>query len=709
MSTRHLSAVLLTLATSFVAASSADAGFGDWLFGRTPTTYAAGYAPTAVVPMGAAPVGVSPVAGYQAQMQTYDNPSVYTGRPVVSGYGTPSGYGANRTAYQLPPSGTVAPVSNWTPLNPAGSGYAANYGAQPTLPPAAAAPTPWAVTNTTVGPPVGAQPFNTVPTMAAPALSYRPSLVQPSLAQPAFGRPNVGGEVPIARALRGANTTSNPFYGTGNVYPNTFGAVPQPYAAGYGTSQITPAASLNGPVIDPLFPNAPRPRVGGLARFFGSLLGTNYQSSYYRAPITYYRPMTAVDPITGTTVTTQQACSSYVQQLQRTPYNSFQPGGGLLPGGFGNQGTTVTPIGPPMPCGSGGCGIAASPAPQPYGPNPYAANPGYAQNPNYAPAPNYGPQFDNSSSFDNQGAVGQVGGIDSPNDRDVIPIPSTEPRGGYYQQNTQPLTGRPESSARGTDQDNVGQPRLESARPRNDEDTYRDGLYRRDVTPYADEDFNKKEDVDQSSYYKSPIDDEPVDLNGPLGRSRYQAQPRYTPEPRQSREQSYTQLAPVAPPLSQPRAQQPVSRTEATAERPVAPAYSTLRPIPDPNPEPSPFRQRDAEANRVTQPSFDITPRYESKMPGPNSESPNSESLGIQAPSVRDLDIRAPKLPPATEQPSADDGWYKRGTANSASARVRVPVREANLSLKQFQGKRPSAPAKSIEPILRDTDGWLPL
>ncbi len=672
MSTRHFSAVLLSFAATIVTAAPADAGFCDWLFGRTPTSYSAGYAPPAVVPVG----------GYQAQMQTYDNPSVYTGQPVANGYA------ANRTAYQLPPTGTVAPVSSWAPANPApgysapgysapgysAPGYSANFAAPPSLATPPAAPTPWTVTNTTVGPPVSAQPaFGNA------------AVGNPVFGTPAFGRPNTGGEVPIARALRGANTTSNPFYGTGNIYPNTFGAARQPYAAGFGTSQITPAASLNGPAVDPLFPNSPRPQVSGLARFFGSLLGTNYRSSYYRAPITYYRPISSVDPITGTTVTTQQACSSYVQQLQRTPYNSFQPGGGLLAGGLGNQATTVTPIGPPMPCGSGGCGITANAAPQPYGPNAFAASPSYAPVPNLAP--NYGPQFDSRSPFDSRisadssGPVGQVGGIDSPSDRDVIPIPSTDPGSSFYQQNTRPLTGPPNSSASGSDRDNVPQPRLESARPRNDEDTYRDGLYRRDVTPFGDEDLDPKKPIDQSSYYKSQIDDEPTDLNGPLGRYRYQPQTRVAPEIRQPNEQSYTRLTPVTPPTARIRTELPVSPpTEPRSIEP--PAYSTLRPIPDPNPEPSPFRRRDSEANQVTQPNPDSTTRYESRL-------------------------QAPKLPPATKQPSTDDGWYKRGTTNSASARISVPVREANLSLKQFS--REPAPAKSLKPILRDSGGWLPL
>jgi hypothetical protein len=44
-----------------------------------------------------------------------------------------------------------------------------------------------------------------------------------------------------------------------------------------------------------------------------------YASQYYRAPTTYYRPVTSFDPRLGTTVTTLQPCTSYQYQAQRVP------------------------------------------------------------------------------------------------------------------------------------------------------------------------------------------------------------------------------------------------------------------------------------------------------------------------------------------------------------------------------------------------------
>lgn len=44
-----------------------------------------------------------------------------------------------------------------------------------------------------------------------------------------------------------------------------------------------------------------------------------YASQYYRAPTTYYRPVTSFDPRLGTTVTSLQPCTSYQYQAQRVP------------------------------------------------------------------------------------------------------------------------------------------------------------------------------------------------------------------------------------------------------------------------------------------------------------------------------------------------------------------------------------------------------
>ncbi len=402
MLTRRTLIFLLAAVASLTTNRHADAGrFCDWLFGRSQppvvvgyAPYAAGYAPYAV---GYAPAAGQPVirqrvvmptaqpvttplstggpantaatsGAYQAQRPAYDNPSVYTGLPVIMAPGP------TQTSYRLP---TAAPVA-------------------------------------TQAAPVLTQPAPVVMQAAPTVSAYRPVVE-------AYRQTN--NTVPLTRVLRGgAATTSNPFYGTGNVYPNNYQTLR--YPAAYPTTAATVVA--------------PQPR-GGLSRFFGSW-GTNYRSSYYRTPITYYRPVTSVDPVTGTTVTVQQPCTSTVQQLRRTPYNSL----------FAQGAPLVTPA-PSSSCGSG----CTSPA---------------------APSTYLGPAVTTTpfSGAQTHGGVGQVGGIASPSDRNVMPIPSTDP--SYLQQpaypqtpgytpNTQPLTGPPPTTGGSGDLQPVPQPQMESKRP----------------------------------------------------------------------------------------------------------------------------------------------------------------------------------------------------------------------------------------------------
>jgi hypothetical protein len=51
----------------------------------------------------------------------------------------------------------------------------------------------------------------------------------------------------------------------------------------------------------------------------GVLPTGSYQTTLNNVPTTYYRPVTSLDPATGTTVTTLQPCTSYQQQVLRTP------------------------------------------------------------------------------------------------------------------------------------------------------------------------------------------------------------------------------------------------------------------------------------------------------------------------------------------------------------------------------------------------------
>lgn len=359
----------------------------DWLFGRQPT-YSAYYpyaAPVTTAPVSASPISANPISaspayvpansgvvqaqrpaygyGTTATVQSFDNPSVYTGLPVNS----------SAMAVQRLPVTSTAPVTS----------------------------------------------YNVPMPQSAPVESYRLPIQTYQSYSPATS-------VPIESTLRG-NATVNPIVSS-SLYQSNY---PQ---AGY-SSAIAPtgyAAPTTYGNVAPVLPLQPRPRWtfgSGLRRFFNSLLGrdTNYVSSYYRAPITYYRPLNSVDPSTGTTVTVQQPCSSYVQQLQRVPYNSFAP-------------AASAPIitGPstfsPSSCSPSMLGSSLPPT----------ATPG-----TFAPS----------------GGIGQVGGEFAPGTSGVSPIPSTSPNGYGGSPNTAPLTGS--GSMAPEDQQPVPRPELkvESGRP----------------------------------------------------------------------------------------------------------------------------------------------------------------------------------------------------------------------------------------------------
>ena len=371
------SVLLFSLLLSMTAVPCQAGRFCDWLFGRNQA-YVANYAPVAVSPVvavsqpvvvaqqpllstGAAPIPATLNGSFQAQRVAYDNPSVYTGLPVTTVPGNA------QASYRLPT----------TPLTTA---------APALLPTAPVVP----LTNQYLQSPINN--------------AYRPVL---NAAQ---------NTVPLARRIRGVapRSTTSPFYGTGNIYPTNLQA--PGYAAAYpGTTLVTPGSPATVSI-------APQP--SGLARFFGSRWRTGYRSNYYRAPITYYTPVTNVDPTTGQLVTVQQPCTSYVQQLQRTPFAApLAPANPLIPA------PAAAPLQTPL---------ATSPAPA-FAPQ------------NTLPLTGMPPQ----------NGIGQVGAITQPGSM-VSPIPSTIPPG--YAPNTSPLTGPP--AAANDDLKNVPKPELESLRPK---------------------------------------------------------------------------------------------------------------------------------------------------------------------------------------------------------------------------------------------------
>ena len=682
MSTRNLF-VLIIFTVAFTS-TPADAGFGDWLFGRSATPYTAGYAPyaagytpyaagSAPYAAGYAPTQVSagyPALTYPAQVQSFNNPSVYTGRPVVMAPGAPT------TAYRLPISGSVAPLGGLGVAAPVTTGMNSAY--RPVL--------GTGVAQTSYAAPVGG---------IGTGLTFAPRSVN-------------GGEVPLGRVLRRANTSSNPFYGTGNIYPDNFGptsAATTPYRAAYPAVAQATALSPTGvapatfapttlapttlaPSVSPLFPNAPQPRVGGLARFFGSLLGTRYRSAYSPAQITYYRPQTSVDPVLGTTVTVQQPCSSYVQQLQRTPYNAYQP--------FAGSG--VTPIGAPTPAAGIGCQTALplAQAPQtfaqPYGPTAQAY--GIAGPPSSYGSPGFGAVPVGPPTAVGSG-VGQVGAIGSPSDRSVIPIPSTAAPSASFQPNTAPLTG----GSRAADQQDTGQPRLESARP-SQEDSYRDGLYRSDVTPFADED-------EQYKTYRQPREIEP----SPAMRERLKQStlpefnsPAVNYGPLQTRRETQRNTRPDTPQLSAP----PLPPSNWQPRKPAAEDLVTQTP---------------ALPNEVT----DSTQRHTDMRP---IQAPDDFKSPFEARDYSTLKLPSEQALPATQRQIRSLGETERfpseisHRSTVAPIGVTVPVREAttrshtarrssNNTVQQTQFQQP-APQQTTrrqparQPV-RDSGGWLPM
>ncbi|MGI9467433.1 MAG: hypothetical protein ACR2OA_09955 [Rubripirellula sp.] len=192
----------------------------------------------------------------------------------------------------------------------------------------------------------------------------------------------------------------------------------------YAGPPITAPPITAPPVLTPApmpyaaSPPAPK-REGCLSRFCNKLFGTGYTTSYYRAPVTYYRPVTTMNPATGTMVTVQQPCTSYEQQVQRNPFTTVLPG---------NNNTPINNCQPSCPC--------------PPGVNACNTVPGYNQSTTFGqPAP---------ISQTPYTGIGQVGAT-ATGDYQAMPIPAIPPAGTMNTQpttpNLSPLTGPPPTLA----------------------------------------------------------------------------------------------------------------------------------------------------------------------------------------------------------------------------------------------------------------------
>ena len=192
----------------------------------------------------------------------------------------------------------------------------------------------------------------------------------------------------------------------------------------YSGPPITAPPITAPPVLtpSPMSYAAPAPapkREGCLSRLCNKLFGTGYTTSYYRAPVTYYRPVTTMNPATGTMVTVQQPCTSYEQQVQRNPFTTVLPA---------NNNTAINSCQPGCPC--------------PPGVNACNNVPTYSQNtPLGQPAPLSQPPYS---------GIGQVGATGT-GDYQAMPIPAIPSTGAMGTRpttpNLSPLTGPPPTLA----------------------------------------------------------------------------------------------------------------------------------------------------------------------------------------------------------------------------------------------------------------------
>ena len=681
---RSLAILVGVLTSCPICSSDAHAGCMDWLFGRktpaytyqtvgppvvttgpitttpvpttvtpvpmTTTPVPAGNAPALQGPVApVAPVGPSPVSlspgitaspgvvtsqrpAYTLQQPAYVQPAYAAQRPA---FGVPTTTSVqtfeNPNVYSGLPTNTALPTVNASALPPQGYGYSAQR-----LPivsrrlPAAGVAIP-----------------------PNPQTVYRPQVTTPLPYIPPSVTAN---RVPIATTLRGTAgmnpISASPVY-TSNyasgVAPVTYNAAPTP----------APTTSFGT----------------GLSRFFSSPLGSNttYNTSYYRAPITYYRPMTSVDPATGTTVTVQRPCTSYVQQLRRVPYNSFLP--------------TNQPVAAPAPtaaptqnCVPACPDVCAAPSAMPIPSAPATIAP-------IAPA-TIAPPI---------GGIGQVGGQALPGSQTVSPIPSTIPPSGYSGQgtpNTMPLTGSPPSGSEPNDNQTIAPPQLEAGRapltespaPASDEaepDAKASESYGDDVYPYGRPDAQSNGSEKESSDTKNAP---AIQLDPPVS-----DQSRVTsPSGRFSLGQQLTSQTP------------PSFQQSGVAPLPIDQQYSTLKPIGVTATEPT-----------TTSPLLDLPPP------------PVSSGNAVQQPS--DDALQPPPLPAPSTRGTSPSSLF-RNTESSASVRtaspdrVSVPIREATTRQQSIQqvgrweavqpvtrqfAPQPFPPSRPA-PVVRDNSGWIP-
>jgi hypothetical protein len=128
----------------------------------------------------------------------------------------------------------------------------------------------------------------------------------------------------------GCGKTAAPAYPVGQPYPVAGPAyAPQPSPPFYPGSTVPPTAPANATAMagpPPVSATTSIPWTG-LPQTQMSLMPTaGYASQWNRAEVTYYRPVTTVNPATGQPITQLIPCTSYELQNQRVPVVTMKPG-----------------------------------------------------------------------------------------------------------------------------------------------------------------------------------------------------------------------------------------------------------------------------------------------------------------------------------------------------------------------------------------------
>ncbi|TWU01681.1 chromosomal replication initiator protein DnaA [Neorhodopirellula pilleata] len=490
-----------------------------------------------------------------------------------------------------------------------------------------------------------------------------------SVQRPAYGavplnNPSVYTGLPVATGYRGLSTPGNSFYGTGNMYPNTYGS------AAPAVTSLRPDLAASPMATAVPAPAFATPIRSGLARFFDSLLGTGYRTSYYTAPITYYRPATTIDPITGTTVTVQQPCSSTVQQIQRTPYATLEP----------YSAGNAYPANTLQPCGGTGCandpsmGYGATTIPSTISPstipstvNPYGGVSGYDANgatgiggdyqpmsPPTLPQANFSgrpdlsttyPQYDSNSQYDSSSQFGSSFSNPSSNLSPLTGSSSFPSSGDDYRFPAQ------DSTPSASDRQPLRAPELQDARSANPADEVNDA-YRQGYEAAKAELEERRRDQLQDNYDSYRYESESSER--PPVRSEYQLDPPANGRP---------STEPTSGDGSWQRSRYEIERDQQDLRDLTTQNGNGNRSWPRVRPIPAPENYRNPFAGATSPVAREVAPATSQPTTAPATEN-----------------LKAPDLLPALPRPATQfNSNYERPTRFQNENRLSVPVREASL------------------------------